>query len=104
MGSKVPDLRGLFLRGQGGNSASLGTVQNDNAYFSSNSSGSITFASTVGGDAYAGIYLHPSSGPYGSYAHNVKFDIAGIELTSTTGVTETRPKNMAVRYLIRALP
>ena len=103
----MPDLRGLFLRGKGGESASLGITQLDNAYFSSSSVGKITFKNAYQGAPEAGGHniVHPAAQDMYNRAYlQHDFYITGFELSSTLGVTETRPKNMAVRYLIRALP
>ncbi len=101
VGGSVPDLRGLFLRGHGGNSASLGTRQGDAIR---NVTG--TFDARV-----AGVWRE-GTGPFrtgdrsgqkvavagGSYPFSVSFDLA----RSVPTAEENRPVNMAVRYLIRA--
>ena len=41
---------------------------------------------------------------YDADRYGIMVSIKDFSLTSTPDVTETRPVNMAVRYLIRALP
>lgn len=106
IGANVPDLRGLFLRGHGGNSAALGIQQGDAIrnitgklnmdalsliYLWDQTSG--VFKITTGGSAKSSTY----------YAHDrgcIDFDASRVVPTAE----ENRPVNMAVRYLIRALP
>ena len=132
IGAHVPDLRGQFLRGLGGNSGTLGDVQNYGTYvpnatviqtISGLQKVSIT-AGTYGGVVYDCIqnggseyeYHYVSSVCYSNYG-NVVYGgqyptvyapggATSFNSTQTisTGATETRPTNMAVRYLIRALP
>ena len=75
VGGHTPDLRGLFLRGHGGNSAALGEQQGDV-------------------DGHFGI----GSGSYSK--HTTRFDLSRVVPTAD----ENRPVNMAVRYLVRARP
>lgn len=132
IGAHVPDLRGQFLRGLGGNSGTLGSIQHYGTYVPNSTviqtiSGlqkvSIT-AGTYGGVVYDCIqnggredeYHYVSSVCYSNYG-NVEYGgqyptvyapggATSFNSTQTisTGATETRPTNMAVRYLIRALP
>jgi len=105
VGPNVLDLRGMFLRGTGGNAGPLGQSQVDTMrpitgnmlqiYNRSESSGSGAFrksnqrpAAMPGGSAV---------GPWADWTFN-----SGNLGTHFSG-TETRPVNMAVRYLIRAL-
>lgn len=86
VGSVVPDLRGLFLRGLGGNSSALGVFQ----------------ANMVGPHAH---HINRSTGGSGnSWIGNGGGGNRG-DSTDTWGSNmgaETRPDNKAVRYLIRA--
>ena len=85
MGGQVPDLRGLFLRGLGGNSAELKVKQEDE--IKRHSHRAPVAARDDGGGFYAG------GSPFSGYWN-----------TEETGGVETRPVNMAVRYLVRARP
>lgn len=84
-GSTLPDLRGLFIRGLGGNSASLGVIQQD--AFKSHS-----HTINVHGNDNTGPYVADSDG-----GGTLRFDNTG-----TTGDNETRPKNMAFLYIVKA--
>jgi hypothetical protein len=90
--SAVPDLRGQFLRGVGGNSAALGVKQGD----------------MVGAhDHIVSIYDGDGWGS-GTPAFDETDNPWGWTNFRTTAGNnmgpETRPVNTAVRYLIRALP
>ena len=96
IGATVPDLRGLFLRGQGGNAAGLGQRQTEGVYLPPISTNltlfniqsiSVGYLDTDAGNRI--IYL-----PGGSTSFSVQLD---------SSASETRPVNQAVRYLIRAL-
>lgn len=86
IGPVVPDLRGLFLRGLGGNSAALGVFQ----------------ANMVGPHAH---HINRSTGGSGnSWIGNGGGGNRG-DSTDSWGSNmgaETRPDNKAVRYLMRA--
>ena len=112
MGANVPDLRGLFLRGYGGNSAALGLTQEDavRAGFGVGTLDKVL----VWGDrfrSHTGIFKVISSSRTnvmsdGSIddgtgtAQDLEVDLSGGVPTSN----EFRPVNQAVRYLIRAIP
>ena len=115
LGGKLPDLRGLFLRGHGGKSAGLMVKQDDagrnvtgtfssDALFSSQFNGSYSptgafFSETVNGahiasDGHAGFQV-------------MKLDasrIWGKNHATDSANGEFRPVNQAVRYLVRARP
>ena len=81
----MPDLRGLFLRGVGGNSAGLGVKQED--AFKAHSHRTPMAAKDEGGGFYSGGSI-----------------FSGYWDTEEVGGIETRPVNQAVRYLVRARP
>ena len=120
IGSKVPDYTGMFLRGMGGNSAALGlkqgegvniaggaviqlqgtlTIAGPNSYYDESKHnngirGAEVYSTGRSYDSmasgFSGRYTAPSGG-YVSIPMNIK-----------TNSPETRPANVAVRYLIRA--
>ncbi len=101
----MPDLRGLFLRGHGGESAALGIKQNDAMR---NLTGSFAvysyaqyadFPGVIKGTHLGGWFHHG----YGStYEQGYRYDLDFSRQINTAN--ENRPQNMAVRYLIRARP
>lgn len=108
VGAKVPDLRGLFLRGNGGNSAALGVQQGDairnitgrisigNQYANAGvkwGEGALNVGRSFGGNDFK------ESGPNSS-PDEIILDASLVVPTAE----ENRPVNKAVRYLIRALP
>ena len=107
VGGTVPDFRGLFLRGHGGNSAGLGVRQEDagrnvSGYFGF---GSDTFVTRFGGES---VYQYESSRGKAntgndSYGGPSKIGIdASRQWGNEHTANEFRPKNIAVRYFIRA--
>ena len=97
----VPDYRGVFLRGLGGNSASLGILQEDairNIY------GSLPVNDNVGFPIPTGAFYYGYSFSYGPRDENgtvggiYYFDASRIVPTAE----ENRPLNKAVRYFIKA--
>ena len=91
VGGRVPDYRGLFLRGLGGNSAALGVTQGD--AFASHTHYSY-------GTRHGRYGANPGGRLFGSDGDTS--DGYGPAAVQPTGDTETRPKNTAVRYLVRA--
>ena len=110
IGAHVPDLRNQFLRG--GTSAQAGTYAADTTrshthtyqaasgsggggYLYVSNSGNVVFTSYFApGYAAEWGYTYIPTGNVSTYTTN----------TGATGSEETAPKNMRVRYLIRALP
>lgn len=104
----MPDLRGLFLRGHGGNSAALGVQQGDAIR---NITGGF-----VPGNQYANAGIKNTSGvfrPGGNFGRN-DFEESGANSSPDEVILdvslqvptaeENRPVNTAVRYLVRARP
>lgn len=103
----VPDYRGVFLRGLGGNSASLGITQGD-AIRNITGKTYTTNVPTAAGFEYGtgAFYIFDlggqsvdNSGAYYSYiGKGLTFDISRVVPTAE----ENRPINKAVRYFIKA--
>ena len=108
VGGQVPDLRGLFLRGHGGNSAGLGEQQG-HAMRDISASGSISvgFGGYLSGSGiFKPVGSHKVTVIRGTWDNNWNSTNYGLDL-SAGGVpvaNEVRPDNQAVRYLIRAIP
>ena len=108
MGGHPPDLRGLFLRGHGGNSAGLGEQQG-HAMRDISASGNISvgFGGYLSGSGiFKPVGSHKVTVIRGTWDNNWSSTNYGLDL-SAGGVpvaNEVRPDNQAVRYLIRAIP
>mgnify|MGYP004535350771 FL=1 len=108
VGGQVPDLRGLFLRGHGGNSAGLGEQQG-HAMRDISASGNISvgFGGYLSGSGiFKPVGSHKVTVIRGTWDNNWSSTNYGLDL-SAGGVpvaNEVRPDNQAVRYLIRAIP
>ena len=108
VGGQVPDLRGLFLRGHGGNSAGLGEQQG-HAIRDISASGNISvgFGGYLSGSGiFKPVGSHKVTVIRGTWDNNWSSTNYGLDL-SAGGVpvaNEVRPDNQAVRYLIRAIP
>jgi len=105
IGPAVPDLRGMFLRGAGGNAAALGSVQGD-AIRNITGQTELTRVHVFTGEGGSGALRHNISGSAQNLSHSgsnplalrLTFDASRVVPTAN----ENRPVNMAVRYLIRA--
>ena len=104
LGNSVPDLRGLFLRGHGGNSAALGVQQGDAIRNIQGSFGSyLAWYISPGSPSpfYWSSDMNDSAGSTGSSRFRTSyFDASRVVPTAE----ENRPVNTAVRYLVRARP
>ena len=101
VGGQVPDLRGLFLRGHGGDSAALGVRQGDAIRNITGSFGQHGSASAGGVFYRTGGCAEDIRSSYGTWSGNgVGFDLSRVVPTAE----ENRPANQAVRYLVRARP
>lgn len=114
MGANVPDLRGLFLRGHGGKSAGLHQRQTSTVHVPASAGvtinlqgirrGSYEYEKTLyaGDNAFMMDYCSPSI--WGPMNGIISGGQMSIPFTIISPAQETRPENMAVRYLIRARP
>ena len=104
VGGQTPDLRGLFLRGHGGNSAALGVVQRDAIRNLTADFGGAIYGSGISAN---GVFKGHTGGMWASLTGGggtrdcyLQFDASRQVPTAE----ENRPVNQAVRYLIRARP
>lgn len=99
----MPDFRGLFLRGTGGNAAPLGVQQGD-AIRNITGSFGLALAAT---DWSKGALIRSGGGKVvrGSHDGNVSGGTIALDASQAVPTAdENRPMNKAVRYLVRALP
>lgn len=107
IGAKVPDFRGLFLRGIGGNAAPLGVQQGDAIR---NITGSFGGAMPRGmhnwtGQSSGAIVSGGIAGQYTWQGGGSAAVASGIDASRVVPTAEeNRPVNKSVRYLIRAMP
>ena len=97
----TPDYRGVFLRGLGGNSASLGELQRDairNIYGSLPVNDNGSFPSPTGAFYYSYSFEYGPEDRHGSYNGVYSFDASRVVPVAN----ENRPVNKAVRYFIKA--
>ena len=110
IGTTVPDYRGIFLRGVGGNSAALGAKQSD-AIKQPTNGGTLHFwksfekcwatgVFSIEGPSEYDVTIKESNSAH-SFPRKLQFDLNRAWETGYTS-SETRPVNRAVRYLIRA--
>lgn len=101
----MPDFRGLFLRGMGGNSAALGVQQGDAIR---NITGYIYEYKGTEGGVTGGTFSMSSSGwssntGHAGYASGYENNTYSFDASRQVPTAEeNRPANRAVRYLIRA--
>ena len=105
MGARVPDLRGLFLRGLGGESAALGVSQNDTMR---PITGRIIAAngtphSPISNGAFSSVLQSGTWRALTEAGNGISVDMNSALLGPNYSGTETRPVNTAVRYLIKAM-
>ena len=105
VGGQVPDLRGLFLRGHGGNSAALGVRQEDAIRNLTGSLYMIGLRGTApnGSFSFAENWpVYQESDSWSSRWREGTLNFNAAQQVPTA--EENRPVNTAVRYLIRARP
>lgn len=99
-GSSLPDLRGCFIRGLGGNSAEIGVVQGDAIRNITGSTTNVMAEGSVASGAFS--YLRTGSATTGTGDTDdrgtISFDASRVVPTAN----ENRPKNMAFLYIVKA--
>jgi len=98
-GSSLPDLRGCFIRGLGGNSDALGVVQGDAIR---NITGTFSPGGFIGG--LTGVFSN-NGGPAYTSNSGLASDSRLIEFDASTQVptaSENRPRNIAFLYIVKA--
>ena len=113
MGAAVPNFQGLFLRGYGGqysyhwgtvyhSSDGLGILQGDAIR---NITGSIWPYNSNAYNAGTGAFYEPVAGSGAGGSGAVLSSRSGFDASRVVPTAgEDRPVNMAVRYLVKALP
>lgn len=102
----MPDFRGLFLRGVGGNSAGLGVTQGDaiRNITGNTGHGAIEEGPSANPNVISGAFYYGGTASMGGVGEGqdwiLGFDASRVVPTAN----ENRPINRAVRYLIRAKP
>ena len=98
-GSSLPDLRGCFIRGLGGNSDALGVVQGDAIR---NITGTFSPGGFIGG--LTGVFSNNGGPAYASNSGSAR-DSRLITFDASTQVptaSENRPRNIAFLYIVKA--
>ena len=108
----IPDLRGCFLRGDGGNAATIGTRQNNGA---PNITGTLFGYNLMLGDLN-GETIEKTTGAFywiadmGGGSRGTKggskrfgFDASKCSSVYQNGLNEVRPVNYAAKFIIKAL-
>lgn len=95
----LPDLQGMFLRGFGGNSASIGTKQNGGV---PDHTHSYTALSRYGADGSGGNFAWWCRGDSGGGYATASFTMASASSAIyQSGLNEVRPDNFAVHWIIK---
>jgi len=107
---RLPDLRGMFLRGAGTNAtgSSSGAVGQPVSDYAADTYLNHSHAITDPGHTHtyqgigSGSYVIQASNQYNTGVTNTGSSTTGLTVnTSTTGGTETKPKNYGVLYIIK---